>query len=813
MPASVSSRRVDWVNLLRLDYWFDLQAAQRPAGALVWAVVVISALGVGVGLSLVARRRVGRAEGAALALAFGLTGLVALGRALNVPILGARAGWLLAVLIGGAPFGLRWVQQAQREGAWRDALSAVAFAPPRSAGDWRSHTALVWALGHGFALCVLVVNLNLPLALGVGLWALAVALWGTAALLRARRGLPVERWTLSALSPLGWAYLATLLFFGGVRVEGVLNGVLSPLLALIVSYALSLVIALRWLARAIWHSEGDSALVRWGGVALVAATLGWAVWTAEVLRAHGVAGSDPFAYVQMGVDLVTRGSVLHPFPLADLAYRLGIPVYPVVHVGYRLPDPVNLEAATVWPPGYAAFTGLAYALLGEVGLYWVTPLVNLAALFAVGWLGLVAMPNGALKRTAIAALTILLTATSLEQVRWQMVPMADLAAQGLTALSLALALSVKGAPVRAVLSGLCLGFAFDVRYTQVLAAPAIALAIYLDDPKRALHLIALCAAGAWLAALPVLAYHQVVFSNPFVTGSDELAHFSLARVPETAHQTLIALGSHREFGLLAPWIALGIWIAWRAHRRKLFVFAVLTLILGGFHLLYPYVRLRDVLFLFPVFNWLAAVGMVGSVEWLQAFARAETSHSPLSAGEGERGVRRSALPVSEWIRRNAPLLQAGLVFSLSFIVVLRSMETLALPVTRGFEGFGRLVREQRAALDQLRALTPPDAVIGCSLNSGAVALYAQRQTFRPSDWSAEDAVRFVAALQAGGRPVFILDDSETLPPTLAALRQHFALQPVAQLPLPFYDAVGGGAKNRQVWLYRVEGLPSPPAPP
>ncbi|MCS6774815.1 MAG: hypothetical protein NZ693_11980, partial [Thermoflexales bacterium] len=767
--ASVSSWRVDWVNLLRFDYWLDPQSAQRPASALVWGFAVVSAACAGAWLVLVAQRRVARWQGLALALAFGMSSLVALGRALNIPVLGARVGWLGAALVGLAPFGVRWAQQAHREGVWRDLLNAVAFAPARKGGDWSARTAFAWIALHGVGLCVVAVNLNLPIAVGVGLWASLGVIWGAGALCRALRGMPLERWQLSAFAPLGWAYLATVLFFAGFRVEGVLNGVFSPLLALIVSGALSLVLALRGLAGVLWRAKEDAAFVTAGAAALAAATLGWSVWTAHALRAHGVAGSDPYAYAQMGIDLVTRGSVLHPFPLAEIAYRLVIPVYPVVHVGYRLPDPVTLEAATVWPPGYAVFTGTAYALFGEDGLYWVTPVVNLLALLVVGALALAATGGRSAKSIAVAALAVALSATSLEQVRWQMVPMADLAVQGLTALSLTLALSANGSPWRTLLSGLCLGAAFDVRYTQVLAAPAVALAIYLGSPKRAAWLIALCAGGAWLAALPVLAYHLAVFGNPFVTGSEELAHFSLALAPETARQALVALGSHREFGLLAPWMAIGVAAAWRAHRRALVVFALVIGILGGFHALYPYLRLRDLLFLFPMLSWLAALGMVSSFTALL---------------------------------RRATLLRAALVFSLSFVMVLRSMETLALPVTRGFEVFGRLIREQRAALDQLSALTSPDAVVGCSLNSGAVALYARRQTFRPAGWSADALLRFVGALHEAQRPVFILDDGEEMAGVLSLLRQRYLVRPVRQLSLPFYDAVGGGSKSRQVWLYQ-----------
>jgi len=134
--------------------------------------------------------------------------------------------------------------------------------------------------------------------------------------------------------------------------------------------------------------------------------------------------------------------------------------------------------------------------------------------------------------------------------------------------------------------------------------------------------------------------------------------------------------------------------------------------------------------------------------------------------------------------------------------VLRSMDTLALPVTRGFSAFGYLVREQRASFTQIGRLTPPNAVIGCSLNSGPVDLYAGRLTFRPANWTPDQMTTFVRALRAEGAPVYLLDDGAEMAGAIQALRAQFTLREIARLDVPYYFA-GSGSENRKAALYAV----------
>ncbi|MFN4294776.1 MAG: hypothetical protein ACK4JD_11665 [Thermoflexales bacterium] len=825
-------------NLLRFDYWTDASVTAQPAGPFMWLVVAIGLTGCLAAGWLKHSGRAPRDVAFAWLIASGLVALVGLGRLFALPVLGLRVGWLIAALLALAPLAKRALGRAWADGLLTDCLRALSFGPPRAAGDWSTTTAAVWLSAHLLGLAIVLVNLNLPIVLAPALLALLLAPFIISAALNRARRRPVRLWALSSAAPLTIAYLTTCLSLGGARLEGALNGVLSPLLSLIVMSAFAFVIGGRWTVQG--SAMDDRAFVRRSALLLAAASLGWSAWAALALRTHGVTGSDPYAYAQMGVDLVTRGTVFHPFPLARLTYALDIPSYPVVHVGYRVPDGSRYESPTVWPPGYAAFTGLAYLLAGERGLYLVTPLLNLLALVAMAWLAHHAshvayqgtgaeyhvpgakshatherQPNGQDEaRTApyaVAALTVFFGATSYQQASWQMTPMADIAAQLFSILALTLAWRARGSLGMAGLSGLALGIAFDIRYTQVLIAPAIALALAPAGRKRgnstrttpsswlapyALRL-ASCALAAWTAALPVLIYHTVAFGGPFHVGSDELTNFSLARLPETLGRTIHELNHYREFGWLTPLILIGIAAMWRRSRRALAILAAYAVTLFLFHIAYAYLRLRDILSIFPVVHLLAAFGTVEL--WRGVSSLSFRRLSPIAQRLDPAAHRGDAI-----LATLNQLLAVTAICALSYLFVLRAMETLALPVTRGFGSFGHLVREQRLSFDRLRQMTPNHAAIGCALNSGAIDLHAGRMAFRPAAWTPDELIRFVDALHAEGRPVFLLDDSAELRASLATLRARYALREVGRLDVPYYEAIGGGSQNRRAPLFEIK---------
>lgn len=758
-------------NILRLSYWTDSAVtAERAGPAMILAVLA------GLVFAIVAGRRLRQpAQRWPLVAAGALIAAVAAGRLLAVPVLGWRLGWLVAGLTIAAVAGATLARWAWQDGVPAACASAAGFLAPSKPARWRWPVAAAWLGLHSVALAACFVSIRLPAAYGLA----AVGVVAATGLIGAR-----SRAGLAALAPLTAAELMLVArglaaALAGVRIDEAIpqpwEAALNLPLATWTACGLALAAALRMVSQ-----RFAIPFARAGALALIAGSVAWTVWLGATLTTRGVTGSDPYAYAQMGVDLATRGTVFHPFPLIRITYDLGIPSEPITHVGYREPRDVRREAPTVWPPGYALFTGAAYALLGEAGLYAITPALGAAALLLVALLSLKAAGRGA-RGWAVAALTVALTATSYQQVEWQLIPMADLASQVLSLGALTLGLMSGGRRGRwaALAAGLAIGAAFGVRYTQVLIAGGVALAIWLSgagDRRERLFRALVAAVGAALAALPTLAYHANAFGSPFATGSDELQHFSLAGMPATLGRLIGELAWYREFGLLAPLAAAGaIWLA-RARRPAAAALAAFAVPVFVFHLAYAYLRQRDLLSLFPLGALLAALGAVWLIEALRASA---------------------ATP------RRALALAAAL-FGLAYGLGYRSIETFHLPVTRGFGGFGYLVPAQRASFDALRSMTPEDAVIAASLNSGAIDLHARRATFRPATWTADQLLAFVSAVRAEGRPVYVVDESNELASSVATLRARFTLAQVGAIDVPYYFLPGGGSENRRVPVFRVE---------
>ena len=638
--------RMNPSNFLRLSYWLDPTITHVPAGPRMWLVVVLGLMGCA--LVVVLRKRLGlsRIITTSLVVAGLLIAGVGLGRLFMVPVLGWRIGWLIALLIGSIPISLQQMRWAWRSSFVDDCVSTMAFTPislQHTQSPLNPSFFLFWLGLH-------IVGLGTLMAFNRWPWWAAVVVLGAILLPQALRivqlkSLSTLRESMTVLAPLMVVYasLGIRLLIGGAQyfidrrflVLEPWSTIFNPTLALLVMVGYALVLSVRS-ARV---GASDARFVKWGAAVLVALTLAWSVWTALTLHTHGVSGSDPYAYTQMGVDLATHGTVFHSFPLIRLTYALHIPSEPVVHIGYKLPQDITRTSTTVWPPAYAVFTAAAYLIGGETGVYLLGPLLAILALLIVGWLCLLAA-----RRTpspfiyAVAALTVFFTATSYQQVEWQLIPMADLAAQVFSLLALALALRGEGDRLRyspspfpplvfAALAGACIGIAFGIRYTQVLIAPAVALALLIGDgrrttdderkpspvaasePPRLLSLL-VCALFAALAAAPTLIYHQVAFGNPFLTGSDELQHFSFVTAPATLWRTLQDMFWHREFGLLLPFMLIGAGVVWRYSRRLALVLATYLVVLIGFHALYAYLRQRDLLSVFPVLYALAAAGIV-----------------------------------------------------------------------------------------------------------------------------------------------------------------------------------------------------------
>ena len=607
--------------------------------------------------------------------------------------------------------------------------------------------------------------------------------------------------------------------------------------------------------------------LRWpalfGAAALVLA-LAWSGVTYVRSAARGVTASDPYAYVQMAVDLAQNGSLLHTFALAPQVARWGLPIWPSVPVGYRPPDPATGSAATVWPPGQAALLALGYRLAGESGLAAVTPLLGIGSLLALWWLGREVLRGWPAERRSLAAgAAVLVLATSILQVRNLSVPMADIASQLFSTLAVCCALragAITSGPTPsqgegrggglswaargwAACAGLCLGAAFDVRYTQVLMAVPLALA-WLPGLRATgsrptsgrNHRLALPGAGPWLwlliagsaallVALPVLWYHQVAFGSPFSVGSAELPLLGADNVRLTLPALARELLDRREFLYLLPFVVWGALRGGRSFRRPSVVLAAWLVAIGVFHLSYSALRARDLLSVFPVLALWAGMGIADALAAAQAFAQ------PQALAQSQAVAQARAVGPSDPARRGAGNAQAGaqptgghavgdawgagghawratvpLLVALAVLACLwaRGRETLDIATGRPyFTTFGYLQPEQRRAFDTLAAVTPADAIVASSLNAGPVILYAGRAAVRPAYWSAAEWQTFVERALGEGRALYALADGAEMEGPIAALRAGHNLVQVAYLPLPYFSP-NGGSDDRHLALYRVE---------
>jgi len=509
----------------------------------------------------------------------------------------------------------------------------------------------------------------------------------------------------------------------------------------------------------------------------------------------GVTGSDPFAYLQMGIDLAQHGTPLHRFPLAPFAAHLGLPTLPTTHIGYVLPNAEGL-APTVWPPGYSALLALAYLVGGEPAMLRLNVLIALVNLgLTAGWAALLCPPRWRRLPVVVGCGAALILATSPEQLTRLIVPLADGAAQLFTLLTLLITVHcsrLTRPPQRfflAALGGLCLAAAYSIRYTQVLIAPGVALLLWFTPakPRERLTLIALTAATALLGALPDMFYRTQLYGAFWRFGTGELALFNWSSIPEALARLSAELFAPQELGWLWPFAVLGALYLWRRNRRLLSGVLAFYAPLVIFHSFYPFLRLRDLLSLYPLLAALAALGFTHASLWLWL----------LNTRRGEDNAFVSL-----------PVLRRALIVATLFALGLFRLNPI-LGFQHGFFTFGYLNHEQRLALDSLATLTEPKAVIACSLNSGAVEFYGGRATVRPGrvlqpglSWSDAEWLAMVSALRAEGRPLYVLLDSPEMDAPLAALQTRYSLTPVARLPLPVYFA-GGGSQNLTALLYRV----------
>lgn len=527
------------------------------------------------------------------------------------------------------------------------------------------------------------------------------------------------------------------------------------------------------IAANILHSRKRMAVS--SSIILIGLTCVWASVEYFSHRTSGATGGDPYAYVQMGIDLATRSSLVHRFDLFPEIVRLLIPWYPIIHVGYRLPMNELGDAITVFPPGGALAFGAAFRLYGESGLYLVNPFFSTLCVIASGLLAweLTLHRKTAFRLTA-ACISGLLVATANQQVVWAGVTMVDSQAEFLSIMSVLFSLRARTnkSNLLPVLAGVSLAGAYWVRHTQLVLAAAIIVILWTSnaDLRGRTRSILLSGSSALVVGIGDLWYHQVYLGGWLTPESQELALFSVQAIFATAEPLFQQLFAANEFGWLAPLLLCGAAI-FAKHARAEFIalFAWVGLSLAV-HLPYAAVRPRDLLPEFPAVAFMAAYGVV---------------HLARQVMFGRKG---------RWL--------SGLVlFAVVELMLLRVWNTIPRVIQPPQPIFGFMTAAQRAAFGEIAAITPPGAVIASTLNDGAIESYSGRDSFRPDGWDAEERRGFLAVVELSHPGVYFLEDGSAMDLVLDDMRRDFFLRRVATLDVPLF---GEGQVTAPGALWKLE---------
>jgi hypothetical protein len=371
--------------------------------------------------------------------------------------------------------------------------------------------------------------------------------------------------------------------------------------------------------------------------------------------------------------------------------------------------------------------------------------------------------------------------------------MADAPAQLFTVLTLLFTLrATRPEGVRywaLALAGACFAWAYWVRHTQLILVLPVILAVLLRIRARKskaqpllsniLYPLAIFFGVALLAALPDILYRWRVFGGPLATETTELHLMSLQHIVPVAWQMARDALVAGEWGYLFPLAIYGGYRLARDLRREAVILGSAFVAVLLVHLTYRSLRLRDLISLFPLVDLAIAYGAVSLVRRVRAMIH--------GAGQTMR-LGRALLPavMIGWVILDLALARWTMIDDLW---------------KRGWASFGYMRAEHRAAFDRLAELTPPEAIVGASLNAGAVMLYTHRDAIRPYDsWTGEEWNTFLKAMQARGRPVYLLDDGGLMAEFIVREQLRHRLTPIAELEIPLFYT-----KDRETgWLYRLE---------
>lgn len=686
--------------------------------------------------------------------------------------LSARIWALGASAVALGLFLMRWARSLRLPAAWAPPIRALACDLFPDDEPLPRRLLLPWLLAHalGLALLAWAEALMWPpaawLPLLCALACLAAAWWGDK---NAHR-----RWRWELWAPLGLAYIGGLLRWGVSRgleldVSAYQAFPYPDPWSLWFDARVATLAACAWMFISTGVLLRRSAGVRWFAYGLLGLALGW--YAAVVLRhlSHGATGSDPFCYLQMAADLATAGTPQHAFPLASLARAADVPVWPVAPVGYH-PPAVEL-APTVWPIGWPLLLAPLYALGGELLALWGAPLWWAAVALLTYRLARDLAPQAGRVGAALAAALLL---SSYEGVTRSLVPMADAAATGLgVGLLCCLWRARQRDALRwSALAGFCWGWVYLVRHPNVglgLAALPALLANHWTSRRRWQHLMVYGGAALLLAGLD-LAYHTRVFAAPWITESHEWDLLSWWHIgPSTRAMLEDGWLRRNEWGYFWPLIVYG---AWRQARSPAGRPAAALLWAGlipvlGFHLCYNALRLRDLLPLFP---------------WAALWA---------SSGAADLWATATSASRARW--------RAVLACTLALALAARSTATLGLPWASDVGVFGHVSASQREAYGALAETLPANAVVATGLNSGALARYSARLTFRPAAWAADEFARFARALEEAGYRLYFLDDGEEMAHWCRSQPVCARALPVAAFDIPTFG-LGGQDLDRPAFL-------------
>jgi hypothetical protein len=783
--------------LLNLAYLFDPRPGPLPPqdAQLLFVLMGLFAAGLGVSLFWWFHRPVSWPMRSVVLCEIPLS-LLALGllaaRILAVPFLSMRVLFYAVAFVGLGGWAAFLLALGHQTGFLARQLGLLTFSWREDAPPLPSPSSALLLAGHLLGVMLLATHFGGSYSRMAGLFLLLLSpqllysLW-------VRKGVVY----LEALTPLWFAYFAAIArrlcgkllnqplpLYDGFAYPDLLSSLLN-IEAILLACAIYALLCQGYLL--LLKTNRPHRHVRYVGASLLGVVFIWAGAEYFLHRTHGVTANDPYAYTQMAVDIAHQGHPLHRFTLFPRISELGISWWPAVHYGYqvRVP-PLRGDGSTAadWPAGWPVILSLGYLILGETGLYVANPIVALLCLVAlIAFVAEVLHDRPWAERLLGGAFAAFALATSYEHVDRLLVPMADASAQLFTMLTLLLVLrAMRGRHrLHATLAGLCFGWAYFIRHTQLVVGLCAFVAILTLGRRRFSRrerwgFVGFFGISSFVVAIPDLLYHQFAFGNLLTPESTELNLFSLSNVPATATLVMQRSLSGNEFGYLSPLILYGAYRMYAERRGQFLVLLSAVLGILVIHLPYAALRLRDLLSLFPLLLVWATYGTVDL--WRRVPLRTER----VSYG-------RQALSVV--------VLLAVLV-----LPAWRTWPILPRPLGSYRASFGYVSAEERHAFDLLAEHTSVDGVVGSSLNGGAIDLYAGREAFRPAFWTEEELDIFFREMFREGRAVYILDDGEALRPGLEHAKAHYQVVPLLNLSVPLF----GDPERVSSVLYQIKPL-------